>query len=370
MLDPARIMTKSQQIYFWIFVGFLAIGLLWLFQDILTPFVLGIVIAYLLNPLVSNLQKNGLPRWAAVLLVLFLFMALMVLGLAVSIPILGKEIAQVTEALPTLSRKLEEAARHIASYLSPYIDVSAIDTDQVVSNLQDKAGSILSAGGNVVTSVLKGGAAVAGFLATAFLMPIVAFYMMLDWPHFTHTLNDLLPRQSMPKIHRIIDEIDLTLSGFIRGQVLVCVFLGTFYGLGLTLIGLEFGFLVGLAAGVLSIMPYVGSGTGLIVGIAMAWAQTKDPVMVGLVVSIFGLGQFIEGNFLTPKLVGDKVGLHPLWIIFALLAGGSLLGFTGLLIAVPVAACIGVLVRHVISEYKASVYYAGVARVIDPTNPD
>lgn len=364
-------MNRYQQIAFWIFVFFATAGLIWLFQGVLAPFLLGMVIAYLLNPVVTSLQQNGLPRWASVLLVLFIFLAIMVLALAITIPLLGREVAQITEILPSLFDKLQEVARNFVGYLSPYVDVSAIDANKMVTQLQNKAGSILSAGGNVVSSVLKGGAAVASFIATAFLMPIVAFYMMLDWPHFVHTINDLLPRQHMPRIHKLLDEINLTLSGFIRGQLLVCVFLGLFYGLGLTLIGLEFGFLVGIIAGILSIMPYVGSGSGLLAGIAMAWFQTNDITMVFVVVAIFGLGQFIEGNFLTPKLVGDKVGLHPLWIIFALMAGGSLMGFTGLLIAVPVAACIGVLVRHLISEYKSSVYYGGVARVIvAPTDPD
>jgi predicted PurR-regulated permease PerM len=189
------------------------------------------------------------------------------------------------------------------------------------------------------------------------ITPVVAFYMLRDWDTFVAKVDNLLPRRSKEDIRGLFKQIDKALSGFIRGQVSVCLILGTYYSLGLHFIGLELGLLVGFLAGIISFIPYVGSISGFVVSIALAFAQFNDPTKVLEVVLIFGIGQFVEGNFLTPKLVGENVGLHPVWVMFALLAGGVLLGFLGLLIAVPVAAVLGVLTRYVLNNYKKSSLY-------------
>jgi predicted PurR-regulated permease PerM len=233
----------------------------------------------------------------------------------------------------------------------------SIDPTEIADNLQLQAGQVLKAGKGLLAGIMAGGMAVASFFAFLFLMPIVAFYMLVDWPKLTRKVTELLPKSRKDQIGDLLGQIDRTLAGFIRGQLTVCVVLGLFYGIGLTLIGLRFGFLIGLTAGFLTIMPYVGSTTGLVLSTAVAWFTTHDWGMVGEALLVFVIGQILEGNFLTPKLVGENVGLHPLWVIFALLAGGAVAGFVGMLVAVPVAAVIGVMVRFFLQEYKKSAYY-------------
>lgn len=341
---------------FWLAVIAAFIGFIWLFQSILTPFILGLVIAYLLNPLVLKLEGEGWPRWAAVLLLLVTFMMALAAAFSFLLPVLVREGAQLIGDLPTW---ITAAQAKIVSLASDFGVTLTPDSDAIVENIQGQAGQILQAGKGVLAGVLAGGAAIFSFVSFVFLMPIVAFYMLLDWPRLVAKIDELLPRDKALTARHLMGEIDRTLAGFIRGQLTVCLILGLFYGIGLTLIGLRFGFVIGMAAGVLSIMPYVGSAFGLFMSLGVAWFTTGSPMMVGAALVVFGIGQFVEGNFLTPKLVGDNIGLHPLWVIFALMAGGSLMGFVGLLIAVPVAAVIGVLVRFAFAEYKKSAYYVG-----------
>lgn len=339
---------------FWIAVIALFGGFLWLFQGILTPFVLGMVIAYLLNPLVKKLENAKWPRWLAVLTLLAGFLLFMAVGISLLVPILLREATQLAQDIPSWLQAGAEWARMTAAKFGI---ATPADSAAVIQNLQDQAGNIMKAGRNIVTGVMAGGMAVLSFISFVLLMPIVAFYMMLDWPALVARFRDLLPRNKVSTVVTLMEEADRTLAGFIRGQLTVCALLGLFYGLGLTLVGLRFGFVIGMAAGILSIMPYVGSGFGLLMAVTVAWFTTGDTMMVVAALAVFGIGQFLEGNFLTPRLVGENVGLHPLWVIFALMAGGSLFGFTGLLVAVPVAAVIGVLVRFAIREYKKSGYY-------------
>lgn len=342
---------------FWFGALALFIGFLWLFQPILTPFVLGMAIAYLLNPLVLRLERLGWPRWVAVLFLLIAFLIIAGLAIALLVPVLAREAAQFIDMLPQWIDEAQAMVAHLADKFG--LDITTPDTSDIVGNIQEQAGQILQAGKGVLVGVVAGGAALISFFSFIFLMPIVAFYMMLDWPRLVAKLDELLPRARAPTVHNIAADVDSTLAGFVRGQLTVCLILGLFYGIGLTLIGLKFGFVIGMCAGILSIMPYVGSGLGLIVSLLVAWFTTNELMMVAAAAIVFGIGQFIEGNFLTPRLVGGNIGLHPLWVIFALMAGGSLMGFVGLLIAVPVAAVIGVMVRFLLDEYKKSGYYAG-----------
>ncbi|NBX65567.1 MAG: AI-2E family transporter [Proteobacteria bacterium] len=341
--------------FFWVLVVALFGGFLWLFQGILTPFVLGMVIAYLLNPMVTKLEAVKWPRWLAVLTLLVSFLIVVGIGIGLLVPVLYREIVLLAQDVP---QWLDQGQKTVSAMAAKFgVDITP-DTAAMVENIQGQAGNIFKASKNILSGVLAGGAAVLSLISFALLMPIVAFYMMLDWPQLVAKFNELLPRAKASVVKRLMQEADTTLAGFIRGQLTVCVILGLFYGIGLSAIGLRFGFVIGMSAGILSIMPYVGSGFGLLMAVAVAWFTTGDPMLVAAALVVFALGQFLEGNFLTPKLVGENIGLHPLWVIFALMAGGSLLGFTGLLIAVPVAAVIGVLVRFAISEYKKSGYYA------------
>lgn len=221
--------------------------------------------------------------------------------------------------------------------------------------------------GNIGNGVKFAGALLKGLIANGFafinlislilITPIVTFYMLRDWDTFVRKFEGLLPKKSKKGIMESMKEINVIIAGFIRGQLSVCLILGLYYSIGLKLVGLELGLLVGFIAGVISFIPYVGSITGFVLGIILAFAQFGDVTHVMYVVAVFLSGQFLEGNFLTPKLVGDSVGLHPVWVMFALLAGGVLLGFLGLMLAVPVAAIIGVLVRNMIKRYKQSSLY-------------
>jgi predicted PurR-regulated permease PerM len=205
--------------------------------------------------------------------------------------------------------------------------------------------------------VWSGGLAVVNVLYVMVLTPLVAFYFLRDWDRMIDHIDAWLPRRQADTIRELAREIDAILAGFVRGQALVCILFAAYYAIALTAAGLNFGIIIGIAAGVLTFIPYLGAITGLIVSVGVAFGQFDDYTRVAIVAGIYLLGHTIEANFVTPNLVGDRVGLHPVWIIFALLAGGALFGFTGVLLAVPVAAVIGVVVRFALKQYLDSTFY-------------
>jgi predicted PurR-regulated permease PerM len=214
-------------------------------------------------------------------------------------------------------------------------------------------------GTNLLGQVISGGVAIANLISLLVITPVVAFYLLRDWDRIVARVDTWLPRGHAGAIREQAREIDRTLAGFLRGQGTVCLILGVFYAIGLTLAGLDFGLVVGLVAGLLSFIPYVGAIVGLVLSVGLALVQFDDWLRIAVVAGIFFVGQAVEGNFLTPKLVGESVGLHPVWIIFGLLAGGALFGFVGVLLAVPAAAVIGVGVRFALGRYMQSPYYHG-----------
>ena len=216
----------------------------------------------------------------------------------------------------------------------------------------------------MIAGVVTSSVALANLLSLLFITPVVAFYLLRDWDRLKNQTNSLLPQRHAETIRQQLALVDRTLAGFVRGQATVCLVLAAYYGIGLTVIGVDFGLVVGIGIGLISFIPYLGSITGFVVSVGIALAQFDSWLPVGLVVGLFAFGQFLEGYVLTPRLVGDRVGLHPVWVIFALLAGGSLFGFVGLLLAVPAAAVIGVLTRFAVLRYRKSRYYQG-----DPTWP-
>ena len=233
----------------------------------------------------------------------------------------------------------------------------SLEIANIKAMLKENMTSGLQFGGRLLKGLINNGFALINLISLLLVTPVVAFYMLRDWDKFVEKVDALLPRKSKKTIREQFRQIDRALSGFIRGQFSVCVILGTYYSIGLKLVGLELGILVGFLAGLISFIPYVGSISGFVVSVVLALAQFNDYTKVLEVIAVFVIGQFVEGNFLTPKLVGDNVGLHPVWVMFALLAGGVLLGFLGLMIAVPVAAIIGVLTRYAINNYKKSNLY-------------
>ena len=342
---------------FWIFVTAVTILLVWLLKDILPPFVIGLGIAYLLNPLVTKIARHKIPRSVAALMVLLSFILILagiITGLS---PIISRQFVEFINDVPTYYASLKA---HIQPYIHSFLQ--RLNEDQV-QQIKDAAGNnvgtVLQGAQDVLLGVWDKGMAFIDIATFIVITPVVAFYCMRDWPRITHRISSLWPRDSAPKLRQIFNEFDDRLAGFFRGQILVCAFLGLFYAIGLTIIGLKFGLAIGFIAGILSFIPYVGSTFGLFASVGVAIAQFDNTTMPLVTLGIFLAGQFIEGNILAPKLVGERIGLHAVWVIFALLAGGKLFGFTGLLLAVPVAAMIGVLVRHGLKWYETSDLYGG-----------
>ncbi|MCI5059837.1 MAG: AI-2E family transporter [Alphaproteobacteria bacterium] len=353
-MQPKTYMT------FWGSVVLLFFAFVWLFKPVLTPFVLGVAIAYLLNPVVGFLARGRVSRFFATFLILFVFLFVAIGMLVLIAPVLSREAIELANHIPSYIDRFLEVAHPYLIQLQERLDGGNYAAD-IKSFLKDNIGKIAQVSGGVANGVAgglaSGGQAVISFLTILVLTPLVAFFMMLEWPRISAWVSDLIPRHNEKMIRNLLKEIDSKISGFVRGQITVAFMLGILYALALTIAGLNYGFLIGLSAGVLSIIPMVGSTLGLLVGIIVAWFQAGSWDYVAIVAAIFIVGQIIEGNILTPKLVGDSVGLHPLWVIFALMAGGSLFGILGMLLAVPVAAVIGVLTSFAILQYKNSPLY-------------
>lgn len=339
----------------WLTVFVLFCLAVYVLRSVLLPFVAGIIIGYLLDPVADKFQKMGLSRtWATVivmLLVILLFFPLLFLLLGVIQGQITDFLLAVPDYIAALMKKIEPVFYELQSKFPD------IDAEKIREYIRDNMSNALKVTAKVIGGVISGGFAFVNVISLLLITPVVAFYMLRDWDTFVAKVNGLLPRRSKESIEKQASEINQIMANFIRGQLSVCVLLGCFYAVGLYIVGLDLGIMIGFIAGIISFIPYVGSISGFVVSMCIAFAQFDEIGRILSVVAVFAVGQFLEGNFLTPKLVGDSVGLHPVWVMFALLAGGVLLGFLGLLIAVPVAAIIGVLVRHAIENYKHSSLY-------------
>ncbi len=351
-------MKLKEQLGFWLAVCAFLLAFVWIFSDVLLPFVMGIIIAYLLNPFMNFLEKHRLARKPAAVLILSFF-AIVIFTLAfLLIPPLYRELADLAETAPQYIDSLWDRMQHYVEIVER--NVNEDDLDQNIRDaVKDNISGALSAGSGLLEGLMNGGIAIMGFLTFVVVTPLVAFFMLIEWQSITQWVYGLLPRHNYEKTKAICDKIDLKIAGFIRGQLLVAITLGVLYAVALSIAGLRYGFLIGIAAGLLSIIPLFGSIVGFLMGVVVAWLQTNEFPYVALIGGIFALGQFFEGNFISPKLIGDSVGLHPLWILFALMAGATLFGIVGMLLAVPVTAAVGVLMNAAINEYKASQYYEG-----------
>ena len=354
-------MTAGRQVRFWL-VGFAVFVLLvWVLRDMLLPFVAGMAIAYLLDPAVDRLERGGAPRWLATTLVLLSFVLVALLAVVLVVPLIQGQVSDLIDRVPAIvawfKREVLPRVERLVARLSPE------EVERLRTAAGDYAGTAVSWAVDLVKGIFTGAVSFFDVLSVVLITPIVAFYLLRDWDKLVGAVDGWLPRAHLGTIREQAREADRTLAGFVRGQAAVCLVLGLFYAVALTLVGLDFGLVVGLVAGLLSFIPFVGSLVGFISSVGIAFFQYDELWRVGLVAGIFIFGQAVEGNVLTPKLVGDRVGLHPVWVMFALLAAGSLFGFTGVLLAVPVAAVIGVLVRFALRQYLASGYYTGAASV-------
>ena len=347
--------TENKNWIFWLVLFcFFALSV-YVLRSVLLPFVVGIIIGYLLDPLATRFQKLKLGRTAATCLVLLLVAIILIPALIALAGMIDEQLADFIAAVPrymaSLTKKLEPIIVNLQD------NIPGLSREKIHEYLQGNISNGLKLLGTVLRKLITSGYALFNILSLLLITPVVAFYMLRDWDSFVKKVDGLLPKAYKKEIETQARAIDKIISSFIRGQLSVCILLGSFYAIGLTLIGLDLGMLVGFIAGVISFIPYVGSIVGFVTAMAIAFAQFDSWMPIAQVIGVFAVGQFLEGNFLTPKLVGDSIGLHPVWVMFALLAGGVLLGFLGLMIAVPLAAVIGVLVRFAIGKYKKSSLY-------------
>ncbi len=348
-------MTQSTR-WFWLTVVLISAGLLYLLAPILLPFVAGALLAYLGDPLVDRLERWKISRTLGVVVVFFVLFLILLPILLYLIPLLESQIKILITKMPGyidwIMINLEPTLQETFG-----INIPALEIEQLKSSFKD---NFTSAGGffkSLVRTVTHSGFVVAGWAANLFLIPVITFYLLRDWDRLVDYIHDLLPRDIEPTVSLLTKESDEVLGAFLRGQMLVMLSLGTIYAIGLKLVGLELSLLIGMLAGLLSFIPYMGLIVGIIVAGIAVLLQTQDPTNLLWVGAVFVFAQMIEGTILTPLLVGDRIGLHPVAVIFSVLAGGQLFGFFGILLALPVFAILAVVMRHLHKTYKDSDLY-------------
>jgi predicted PurR-regulated permease PerM len=369
-------LPTQKQFQYWGVAAAIFIFLLWALGNVLTPFILGGAVAYLLDPIADRLEKLGLSRIMSTIVItvsaLFIFVLLILLVVPTLIGQLGELISLIGRAVQDLPQTWEA----LKGWLTTRFPSLDLQDNFMREQLTALGSAIQSRGGDLVAALLNSAQGIINVAVLVVIVPVVTFYMLMDWDRMVAQVDDLLPRDHQETLRDLARQIDRTLASFIRGQGTVCLILGSYYAIALMLAGLNFGLIVGFIAGLISFIPYIGALVGgvLAFGIALFqwWGGTEvvdgetvelgiNWLRIGIVGAIFFLGQFFEGNILTPNLVGQSVGLHPVWLILALSVFGSLFGFVGMLVAVPVAAVIGVVARFLINEYKTGRLYKGKA---------
>lgn len=338
----------------------LAIGwMVWLLAPVLTPFVIAALLGWLGDPVVDRLERSGRSRNTSVALVFSLMAALMLLALLLLLPLVQRQVVTLFASLPRyrdwlVGTGLPWVERKTGLELVGWLDPQRLFA--LVRTHWEEAGG---AAATLLGYLSRSGFALLGWIANIVLMPVLTFFFLRDWDLIVGRVAALVPRDHAATVSRLASESSLVLGGFLRGQLLVMVILGVLYGTGLTMIGLDVGILIGLVAGVLTFVPYLGPATVIILGGMTALIEYGDWQHFAGVLAVFGVGQLIESLWLTPKLVGDRIGLHPAAVIFAVLAGGQLFGFLGMLLALPVAAITNVVLRYAHERYTHSRLYAG-----------
>lgn len=362
-------MRAERQVLFWMGAALLLVLLIGLLKDILLPFVAGMVIAYFLNPLAGALERMGLSRtWASVLILLIAIVAFAAVIIFV-VPLLAAQAQQLALALPDELERLKGLIDAWArERLGPRYPAFEAGLKQTIDGLSQNWAGIASW---IASSLWDQSRTVVNFISLILVTPLVVFYMLLDWDPMLDKINGWLPRAHAPAIRGLAADVNDAVSAFIRGQGTVCMILGAFYAAGLTAVGLKYGLLVGIGTGILTFIPFVGWALGTITAITLAVIQFwPDVVPVAMVAGVFLAGQAFDAGFLSPSIVGSKIGLHPVWLIFSLFVFSYLFGFVGVLVAVPVAAAIGVLVRFALKIYLASSYYGGDDARSDPESAE
>ena len=341
----------------WAGIAAALLAFLVLFDEVLLPFVVGLAVAYFLDPVADWLEGHKAPRWLAAALALGLFALLALVIMILAFPLIQSQVMAAGDAMPKYTAKVQLLFADLLSYASSTLEPQ--DIARMREAMGAQVGRTMTLVGTVLKRLFDGGMALVNVTTFVLVTPIVAFYLLRDWDRLIGWVDALIPRPHVLVVREQARQVDDTLAGFVRGQATVCVVLALGYGLALSLAGLEFGFVIGILSGILAFIPYVGSIFGLFASVGLALLQFDDPVRIGIIAGIFIVGQVLEGNVLTPKLVGERVGLHPVWVIFSLFAGGGVLGFMGMLLALPVAASVGVLTRFAVAQYRQSPIYLG-----------
>ncbi len=349
-------MSIERQLAFWLATFVVVVLLLWLLSEILLPFIAGMAIAYLLDPLTNRLERIGVNRRLAALLIIGVVVLTFIVAALLIVPVLANQLYALIANIPAYVTRLQ--ALLLETDL-PWLRglLGSGDSSKTISDLVSQGTVWLAA---FLRSLWSGGRALISIFSLVVVTPVVAYYLICDWPRIVTTVEQWIPRAHREQVKALFSEIDAAIAGFVRGQTGVCLILGSFYAVALSVVGLNFGLLIGLISGLITFIPYVGSMTGLVLAVGVAIAQFwPEWSLIVVVLVIFLVGQFVEGYILAPKLVGENVGLHPVWLIFAMFAFGYLFGFVGLLVAVPVSAAIGVLLRFALRQYRASPLYTG-----------
>ncbi len=351
-------LSAKKQLKWWGISAAVLILFFWLLGGALTPYIAGAAIAYFLDPLADRLEKLGLSRLWATVVICTITALLAILAALIVLPLLIDQLVGLAKAAPDLVAQFQ-------NWLGERFPQIFVEDSMLRRGLLSLQNMLKDQSLVLVNGVLNSSLAVVDFLILLVVTPVVSFYLLLDWDRLTAKIDTWLPREHLETIRGLARDIDRVLAGFVRGQITVSAILGSFYAISLVLIGLQFGAVIGLVAGLISFIPFVGSiiGGSLSIGVAI-FQFWDDPLWIGVVAAVFAIGQFFEGNILSPKLVGGSVGLHPVWLMFSLSAFGSLLGFVGLLIAVPVSASIGVIGRFLMDQYMDGPLYKG------PKNPE
>ena len=343
----------QDQVKYWSIAAVVFLAVVWLLGNVLMPFVIGGAIAYFLDPVADRLEAMGLSRALATALITVAGLLTFVVLALLVIPALVGQAISLIEIAP-------ELARNVTTFLTERFPTLADENSTLRSSITSLAQTIRDRGDELFSTALSSAMSLLNLAVLFILTPVVAVYLLLDWDRMIANIDRLLPREHAPVIRRLAGQIDRTLAAFIRGMGTVCLILGTYYAVALMLVGLQFGLVIGFVAGLVTFIPYLGALIGGALAIGLALFQFwGDWITIGIVAGIFAIGQIIEGNFLTPKLVGNSVGLHPVWLILALSVFGALFGFVGMLIAVPVAAAMGVLTRFGVEQYQQSLLYKG-----------
>ncbi len=349
----------------WLAFSVTIVVLVWLLAPVLTPFVISMLLGYLGDPLVDRLERARLGRTTSVFVVFFTMILMLALVVLLMGPLLSDQIRHFVEQMPTYAAWLRNTVLpwinlHTHLDLSPYIDPQQLAT--MLREHWEKAGGVAE---NVIGGLSRSSVLLFEFFTNLCLVPVLSFYFLRDWDILVARVDALLPRHIQPTIARLARESDEMLGSFLRGQMAVMVTLGIVYTIGLWLVGLDLALLIGLIAGLVSFVPYLGVVTGVLLGVIAALVQFGDGWHVLLVLIVFTVGPTLESFVLIPKLVGNKIGMHPVGVIFALMAGGRLFGFLGILLALPISAIAMVLLRYAHARYTSSTLYAGPAPVVE-----